>query len=364
MKTSRAPSVAPGDWFAVPLPSGGWASGVVARIPNESNAKRLPLLAYFFGPRTDQPVGVLELGSRRAEDAVIIDRIWQFYLGLYRWPILGRQSIWDEEAWPVPQFFSDSRLPDRNGVVVPRFAVHEFVGCDFYNPFRTLPAKASDIVGLRPADIPSSKAIENDLDWYFSQGTVDPPRIKQLKEQALFTVQRPPPRPPGRFRPPTCEAGDWTAIPLEGTTWLPARIARVSRGKIAPKIAVILLYIFPQRMSGVLDPAKLHGLKSSDAALIAVSWDDPIVLSKWPIASSSHDFSSADWPIPVFGIRSARAKADGTISATYFEVHHRDDRLGDVDRYVEVDRLRYESLLPERALTDSEIIERVRELAM
>ena len=81
---------------------------------------------------------------------------------------------------------------------------------------------------------------------------------------------------------------------------------------------------------------------------------------KWPLVKLQGNFDPARWPIPVFGIRSERGNPDGTASELFFEVHHRDDRLGEVERYVEVDRSRYEALPRERSLTDVEIAELVK----
>lgn len=360
MTRERTPKLTRGDCIAVPLGSGGWASAVIAHAAEGANTARRSSIAYFFGPRTSRPRGPAELRSLTVDQALFADRMSPGFCGSFRWPIVGHVESINESDWPIPSFFSVSRLPGPDDVIVPTFAIHEFVRGEFDVARQVRNAGFHDVANLRPVYLPNMRALENSLEWCIDQGRVDPPYVAMLKDPRPIAFQRPPPRPPGRVVPPTCEAGDWTAIPVSDAEWVPARIVRVSRGKVAPKIAVILLYIFGQRMRGDIDATALAKLRPEDARLVVVTWDDRIRESKWPLVESRESFDSTRWPIPVFGIRSAKGNPDGTASEVFFEVHHREDRLGEVERYVEVDRSRYEALPPERSLTDVEVVETVR----
>lgn len=359
MIRERAQALAPGDCLAIPLPNGGWGAAVVARAPRAKSSNS-PSLVFFFGPQTASPRGLAALQSYCPEQAVMVDRVWAFWCGSHRWPVLGRLAPWLPEDWPIPRFFSDSRVPGPDGTVVPKFWIEEFGPDSFSNAIRQTEASPAEIVGLRPSNLPSIQTLLSDLEWHFAHGAAMPPHILRRQDPSVYRYPMPTPRPPGRVVLPTCEAGDWTAIPVSDDEWVPARIARVSRGKVAPKIAVILLYAFDRRMRGDIDESALSMLRPEDACLVGVTWDDRIRERKWPLVKSQDNFDPARWPIPVFGIRSARGNPDGTASELFFEVHHRDDRLGEVERYVEVDRSRYEALPRERSLTDVEIAELVK----
>jgi hypothetical protein len=91
-----------GTWFGVPLESGGFAAGLIAR---KSGRSRLgSLFGYFFGPRLSrlpQLVDVLKLTPSEAS------LVCQFgYLGLRDgiWPIVGKSPTWLRENWPMPSF--------------------------------------------------------------------------------------------------------------------------------------------------------------------------------------------------------------------------------------------------------------------
>ena len=91
-------SFKPGDWFVVPLPSGGYATGRIARRKNPV------LFGYFFGPRRMRLPNVTDMIGLKATDA-----IWQTkfgYLGLRdgHWPILGGHEEWIQSEWPMPGF--------------------------------------------------------------------------------------------------------------------------------------------------------------------------------------------------------------------------------------------------------------------
>jgi hypothetical protein len=97
-----------GDWFAVPLPDGGFAVGIVAR----ANPKGV-LLGYFFGPRRSNPPAVAELERLTSADAVLTTKLGHLGLIDARWPVLGRTQDWDPGLWPMPTFVRYEQLTGR-----------------------------------------------------------------------------------------------------------------------------------------------------------------------------------------------------------------------------------------------------------
>src|SRR5262245_33669660 len=97
-----------GDWFAVPLRSGGYASGLIAR-----RSRRGVLLGYFFGPKTNHIPSLQELESLKPQAAVLVELFGDLGLLKGEWPILGRSKGWDLRDWPIPVFV---RQDDLSGV--------------------------------------------------------------------------------------------------------------------------------------------------------------------------------------------------------------------------------------------------------
>ncbi len=89
-----------GSWFAVPLKSGGYGVGVVARTAPAGKI----ILAYLFGPRCDVLPGLGELAQYRPGDAV--RRVRTGDLGLLNGTrrVIGETDGWDRLAWPMPPF--------------------------------------------------------------------------------------------------------------------------------------------------------------------------------------------------------------------------------------------------------------------
>ncbi len=95
----------PGDVFAVPLRSGGYGLGVIAR---ETTGRTL--FGYFFGPVHEDVPGAELLPRLVAADAVLVGRFG--HLGLSRgptasngdWITIGRIPDWDPANWPLPAF--------------------------------------------------------------------------------------------------------------------------------------------------------------------------------------------------------------------------------------------------------------------
>lgn len=98
-----------GTWFAVPLPSGGFASGVVAR----STADGQVVLCYFFGPRRRALPRIADLESSRPSEAVVVLRVGDLGLINGEWRVIGNSSTWRRDEWPIPNFMRADPLSGR-----------------------------------------------------------------------------------------------------------------------------------------------------------------------------------------------------------------------------------------------------------
>jgi len=98
-----------GDWFAVPLPGGGFAVGLIARADPAG-----VLLGYFFGPRRTQLPGLHDLNELTAQDAVLVRKFGHLGLQQGKWPLIGRPGEWDPAAWPMPVFIRYEELTGRS----------------------------------------------------------------------------------------------------------------------------------------------------------------------------------------------------------------------------------------------------------
>lgn len=100
-----------GTWFAVPLRTGGFAVGIIARLKKMRGGKMI--LGYFFGKVWAQPPPLEEVIGCRPEEAVHVGRVGD--LGLFdgSWPVLGSDPKWRREDWPVPLFIRREDLTER-----------------------------------------------------------------------------------------------------------------------------------------------------------------------------------------------------------------------------------------------------------
>jgi hypothetical protein len=89
-----------GDWFGVPLESGGWGIGIVAR-----RDKRGGIVGFFFGPpRKELPKSTEELDRLHHTQAVWRADIGSLGIERGTWPILGHHANWSHERFPNPWF--------------------------------------------------------------------------------------------------------------------------------------------------------------------------------------------------------------------------------------------------------------------
>ena len=99
-KKSSSVKYGEGDCLAVPLPGGGFAVGLVARVaPGGAVA-----FGYFFGPRLHGSPEGLDINRLRPEDAVLLCRFGDLGIIEGSWRSLGRLLEWRRREWPMPAF--------------------------------------------------------------------------------------------------------------------------------------------------------------------------------------------------------------------------------------------------------------------
>jgi Immunity protein 26 len=99
-----------GSAFRIPLPHGGFARGVVARMAPGGRI----LLGYFFGPRMfsadTSPSDLLP------SEAILVGRFGDLHLIDGKWEIFGEIGGWNRADWPIPEFIHRDSLgvvPDK-----------------------------------------------------------------------------------------------------------------------------------------------------------------------------------------------------------------------------------------------------------
>ena len=104
MPSTAAAKPRPGTWFALPLPSGGYALGLVVRRAEGRIPKRI--FCYFFGPRVgsakDFSLPVTTTAANRIFFARTDDRA--FKNG--RWIVIEQIDQFNGDLWPMPPFRS------------------------------------------------------------------------------------------------------------------------------------------------------------------------------------------------------------------------------------------------------------------
>ena len=110
-----APTVLPyaeGTWFAVPLRTGGFGVGIVARVNADESGGIV--VAYCFGPRLSSLPRPEDLGSLEPKDAVLVCRCGDLGLREGTWPILGAGQRMPAKTWPMPTFVRVNPLSGRS----------------------------------------------------------------------------------------------------------------------------------------------------------------------------------------------------------------------------------------------------------
>ena len=99
-----------GTWFAVPLRSGGYGVGGVAR----STAEGKVILGYFFGPRRQRVPTLVDVFSLRPDQAVAALRFGDLGLIQGEWPVLGQATGWRRSEWRMPEFVRTEPITNRS----------------------------------------------------------------------------------------------------------------------------------------------------------------------------------------------------------------------------------------------------------
>lgn len=86
-----------GSCFAIPLPSGGFAVGVLSQL----HAGKLPF-GYFFGPRRSEPPDQDALANLDPRTAIVRVQFGRTEIDNGRWQTIGRLGNWNPEEWPTP----------------------------------------------------------------------------------------------------------------------------------------------------------------------------------------------------------------------------------------------------------------------
>jgi hypothetical protein len=89
-----------GDWFAVPLPSGGFGIGLAARVPAGGRI----LLGYFFGKRFASLPNSEDIPPFDAGAAVLVLMFGDLHLMSGAWPVIRHSEGWTRDRWPLPAF--------------------------------------------------------------------------------------------------------------------------------------------------------------------------------------------------------------------------------------------------------------------
>jgi hypothetical protein len=99
MKTKRI-KYREGQWFAVPLRTGGYAPGIIVR----GDYKTKGGLGYFFPIRSIQPPNASEIAHLNASQATLISWFGDLGIAQGRWPLIFSERTFSREDWLVPRF--------------------------------------------------------------------------------------------------------------------------------------------------------------------------------------------------------------------------------------------------------------------
>ena len=87
------------DCFLVPLRSGGFARGVVARLSGDGI-----VFGYFFGPKFTTGESACLKSMPTPADAVLCGQFGDLGLLNGEWKVFAQIKPWREDEWPLPPF--------------------------------------------------------------------------------------------------------------------------------------------------------------------------------------------------------------------------------------------------------------------
>jgi len=95
-----------GQWFAVPLRYGGYATGIIVR----GSYKTKGGLGYFFGPKFDEIPDDEKTWEKHPQEAVLVTQFGDLGIINGRWPLILSTRPFSKNAWPIPLFGAPFRL--------------------------------------------------------------------------------------------------------------------------------------------------------------------------------------------------------------------------------------------------------------
>jgi hypothetical protein len=95
-----------GTWFVLPLRSGGFSVGVVARTTAHGEV----IAVYLFGPKRSAIPPLAELAFSEPKDALRVIRVGDLGLIDGSWPIIGQAPHWRREEWRIPAYLRRDEL--------------------------------------------------------------------------------------------------------------------------------------------------------------------------------------------------------------------------------------------------------------
>lgn len=102
-----------GSVFAVPLRSGGYAVGVVARFTAEKYHGGGVLLGYFFGSKHETVPTAAVIEALDPHKALAVLKFGALSLLSGEWPIIGSVTDWKREDWSLPDFVRKDDISKR-----------------------------------------------------------------------------------------------------------------------------------------------------------------------------------------------------------------------------------------------------------
>jgi hypothetical protein len=140
-----------GDWFLVPLITGDFAIGVIARMDSKGI-----VFGYFFGPKRNNIPSEEEIKNLSPSTSILITRFGDLGLLKGSWPIISQTKAWNRANWPFTSFV---RVDSLSGKVKRIEYDEERIGRQINETVTTM----EKVLNLPKDSIHGSKALEKVL---------------------------------------------------------------------------------------------------------------------------------------------------------------------------------------------------------